>query len=78
MFPYNENKTCNFSPYKRGDVGGGGVDGMGISQFWKSYVDALIFFQLSDLGEGGGYTLVLKKNLFEKKIYKVPEYDVIC
>lgn len=77
MFPYNENKTCNFSPYKRGDVGGG-VDGMGISQFWKSYVDALIFFQLSDLGEGGGYTLVLKKNLFEKKIYKVPEYDVIC
>lgn len=24
MFPYNENKTCNFSPYKRGDVGGGG------------------------------------------------------
>lgn len=77
MFPYNENKTCNFSPYKRGDVGGG-VDGMGISQFWKSYVDALIFFQLSDLGEGGGYTLVLKKILFEKKIYKVPEYDVIC
>lgn len=57
---------------------GGGVDGMGISQFWKSYVDALIFFQLSDLGEGGGYTLVLKKKLFEKKIYKVPEYDVIC
>lgn len=52
---------------------------MGISQFWKSYVDALIFFQLSDLGEGGGYTLtVLKKNLFEKKFYKVPEYDVIC
>lgn len=51
---------------------------MGISQFWKSYVDALIFFQLSDLGEGGGYTLVLKKILFEKKIYKVPEYDVIC
>lgn len=77
MFPYNENKTCNFSPYKRGDVGGGGVDGMGISQFWKSYVDALIFFQLSDLGEGG-YTLVLKTILFEKKIYKVPEYDVIC
>lgn len=59
-------------------VMGGGVDGMGISQFWKSYVDALIFFQLSDLGEGGGYTLVLKKILFEKKIYKVPEYDVIC
>lgn len=79
MFPYNENKTFNFSPYKRGDVGGG-VDGMGISQFWKSYVDALIFFQLSDLGEGGGvhFTLVLKKILFEKKIYKVPEYDVIC
>lgn len=77
MFPFNENKTFNFSPYNRGDAGGG-VDGMGISQFWKSYVDALIFFQLSDLGEGGGYTLVLKKNLFEKKIYKVPEYDVIC
>lgn len=78
MFPYNENKTCNFSPYKKGDVGGGG-DGMGISQFWKSYVDASIFFQLSDLGEGGGgIHLYWKKNLFEKKIYKVPEYDVIC
>lgn len=43
--------------------GGGWVDGMGISQFWKSYVDALIFFQLSDLGEGGGgvYTCTEKK-----------------
>lgn len=40
---------------------GGGVDGMGISQFWKSYVDALIFFQLSDLGEGGVYTCTEKK-----------------
>lgn len=63
MFPYNENKTFNFSPYKRGD-GGGGVDGMGISQFWKSYVDALIFFQLSDLGEGGGTLYTCTEKIF--------------
>lgn len=50
--------------------GGGGVDGMGISQFWKSYVDALIFFQLSDLGEGGGgvYTCTEKKFIWEKNL----------
>lgn len=48
--------------------GGGGVDGMGISQFWKSYVDALIFFQLSDLGEGeGGIHLYWKKIYLRKK-----------
>lgn len=37
-----------------------------------------IFSAIRFGGGGGGYTLVLKKNLFEKKIYKVPEYDVIC
>lgn len=35
-------------------------------------------FSAIRFGGGGGYTLVLKKILFEKKIYKVPEYDVIC
>lgn len=57
--------------------GGGGWDGdITILEIICRCVD--IFSAIRFGGGGGGYTLVLKKNLFEKKIYKVPEYDVIC
>lgn len=80
MFPYNENKTFNFSPYKRGDVGGGGGGWDGDITILEIICRCVDIFSAIRFGGGGGvhFTLVLKKILFEKKIYKVPEYDVIC
>lgn len=57
---------------------GGGWMGWGYHNFGNHVCRCVDIFSAIRFGGGGGYTLVLKKNLFEKKIYKVPEYDVIC
>lgn len=56
--------------------GGGGWDGdITILEIICRCVD---IFSVIRFGGGGVYTCTEKKILFEKKIYKVPEYDVIC